>query len=771
MKNFLLQLGTLLTCLACWNTSWGTPVTLLSDKDSYALGKSVTILEDKNKEFNLNDLKNNPDLLQPSATSIPNYGYNTSAFWFHVTIENLSNNSNWVFEQKFPVTHYLDLYIHDSENNTTTIKHSGSLIPPLDRDIKHRRIVFKIDIPPGKKRDLYLRLESKASVVADFHIHSFETFLNNKTDDTLAFGIFYGALAIMFCYILLIFAFLRDSTFSWLSLFIFGASVTFSFIDGLFHFVFPGAPIIVKEIGGGVSFCLMNIALLNYTNIITASSNKSKLVTRIRIASISGYSILIALFPFAPFYILATSMFVLAIFNYIFLISQVSIHAFRGNKEAQIFLSGWLPLVFSAGFAILIRIGILESQAWAETSARMSMIWLVLFMSLSVSTRIKQLKKEKSEANLALETSKSRFNALFDHTFQQFILLNPRGEVIELNKPALKFAQSDLNQMLDKKIWDTALTRDSEENHELFKKHISVSAKGFFTRFEVCEQDDDNNVTWIDYSIKPVINQHQDVELLVLEGRDITKLKQATEEADKANSAKSEFLANMSHELRTPMHAIISFSNFGMKKIGKVSEEKIRGYFHSIHSSADRLMNLINDLLDISKFEAGKMELSYSQCDPVNTFIECINEIYPLASKKGIQIRLTDQGHLKFWIYDEGRIKQVILNLLSNAIKFSDNNCDIYAKISLTETNNTSTLQITVSNTGEDIPPDELNKIFHKFVQSSNTKSGAGGTGLGLAICSNIIHQHGGNIWAENNPAGGAIFHFTIPQILLSKAS
>ncbi|MDX1813140.1 MAG: ATP-binding protein, partial [Gammaproteobacteria bacterium] len=129
------------------------------------------------------------------------------------------------------------------------------------------------------------------------------------------------------------------------------------------------------------------------------------------------------------------------------------------------------------------------------------------------------------------------------------------------------------------------------------------------------------------------------------------------------------------------------------------------------------------------------------------------------------QLQLELQDIVPKWTYDEARIKQVILNLLSNAIKFSQNNESILIDVSMQDGKNGKILKVSVQDTGEGIPQDELIHIFNKFEQSSRTKSGAGGTGLGLAICKNIIEAHHGKIWAKNNKTIGATFYFTLPEI------
>lgn len=246
---------------------------------------------------------------------------------------------------------------------------------------------------------------------------------------------------------------------------------------------------------------------------------------------------------------------------------------------------------------------------------------------------------------------------------------------------------------------------------------------------------------------------------------------EAKEVAELANHSKSEFLANMSHELRTPMHAILSFSNFGIKKLDKVPLEKLGNYFSRVHESGNRLMCLLNDLLDLAKLEAGRMEMNFIESDLSLSLDTCINEQEACLLDKGVELITTPECDTK-GVFDPARIGQVITNLLSNSIKFTPKGKRIFVSIIADSLSNQTengdnleypALRMIVRDEGIGIPEDEFENVFDKFIQSSKTKTGAGGTGLGLAICKEIIDGHKGRIWVESSPKDGAVFSFVIP--------
>ncbi|MFN0162109.1 MAG: PAS domain S-box protein [Burkholderiales bacterium] len=241
----------------------------------------------------------------------------------------------------------------------------------------------------------------------------------------------------------------------------------------------------------------------------------------------------------------------------------------------------------------------------------------------------------------------------------------------------------------------------------------------------------------------------------------------AREIAVRASYAKSEFLANMSHELRTPMHAILSFASFGVERGANADRDKLMRYFGNIKKSGTRLLELLNDLLDLSKLEAGKMEMQRGPVVLANLITDAVEEVEALARAKRIRVE-THCGPLPATVFMDGlRMSQVIRNLLSNAVKFTGQDGVVEVRCALAAAN-PGVLEISVRDSGIGIPETELDAVFDKFMQSSKTATGAGGTGLGLAICREIVEAHGGSIRAANNPppAPGAVFRVCLPASL-----
>ena len=245
------------------------------------------------------------------------------------------------------------------------------------------------------------------------------------------------------------------------------------------------------------------------------------------------------------------------------------------------------------------------------------------------------------------------------------------------------------------------------------------------------------------------ITEFKDAERAILLARDA---------AQAASLAKSEFVANISHELRTPLQSILGFSELGVLRVqGNI---KIAGMFHDIHRSGQRMLALVNDLLDIAKIESSVTTSVFQAVDLRSLIQDVLTELSPLFQARQIRLVCLMPAEPLAACVDTLRIHQVLRNVVANALKFSALGQTIEVQAGFFSP---AGLRISVRDEGCGVPDGELETIFEPFMQSSRTKDGSGGTGLGLAICRRILAAHAGRIQAENLAQGGAVFHIDLP--------
>ena len=237
------------------------------------------------------------------------------------------------------------------------------------------------------------------------------------------------------------------------------------------------------------------------------------------------------------------------------------------------------------------------------------------------------------------------------------------------------------------------------------------------------------------------------------------ELQRLYRELETVSRHKSEFLANMSHELRTPLNAILGFSQVLEKRLFGELNEKQEEYVEDIRSSGDHLLSLINDVLDLSKVEAGQIELEVAPFSLRETVERGVVMVRERASKNGVALAAEIEPEVQIVSGDERRIRQILFNLLSNAVKFTPAGGRIDVAASLVDGH----VQLAVSDTGPGIAREDLDRIFEEFQQTDAGARQHEGTGLGLALSKRLVELHGGRIWVESEVGVGSRFVFTLP--------
>jgi len=241
----------------------------------------------------------------------------------------------------------------------------------------------------------------------------------------------------------------------------------------------------------------------------------------------------------------------------------------------------------------------------------------------------------------------------------------------------------------------------------------------------------------------------------------VHELENKSQELEAASRHKSEFLASMSHELRTPLNAIIGFSEVLVERMFGDLNAKQAEYLQDIHASGQHLLSLINDVLDLSKIEAGRMELEPEAVDLVELLDSALNLMSERAERQGLTLAADIETGIETWVVDGRKIKQVLLNLLSNAIKFTPGGGQVEVQVRHTPE---GSLEISVTDTGIGIAVHDQASIFEEFQQAGGSfLRKSEGTGLGLAVARRFVELHGGRIDLHSVLGQGSTLSITLP--------
>ena len=370
---------------------------------------------------------------------------------------------------------------------------------------------------------------------------------------------------------------------------------------------------------------------------------------------------------------------------------------------------------------------------------------------------------ERGQLFKQLKDSERRFRGIFDQTFQFMGLLTPDGIIIEINQTALEFSGAKPEDFVGLLLWETKVWNYSRETQESLRIGIADAALGQFVRYEVEVSDAFNRRVWIDFSLKPLTDEKGNVILLIAEGRDISDRKRAETEILKnlekereLNQLKSSFISMVSHEFRNPLTTIGVYAEMLQNYSNNFIEENKNKFGDRIQNAIARMVELLDEILLLSKNEAGKLQY---QPAPLNLeeFCRELVENFQITNSQH-EIRFSSHGECKSVEMDEVLLQHIFTNLLSNAVKYSPEGGNIWLDLNCDRGWGT----FRVIDQGIGIPLPDQQHLFESFRRGSNVDA-IQGTGLGLAIVKNCVDLHQGKIQIESEVNMGTIVTVTLP--------
>ncbi|WP_348270198.1 PAS domain S-box protein [Edaphobacter paludis] len=403
--------------------------------------------------------------------------------------------------------------------------------------------------------------------------------------------------------------------------------------------------------------------------------------------------------------------------------------------------------------------------------------WEVIETSFDITER--KIARELEEQTRAIVLAEAKFRELIENAPDAILQVDPSGKILVANHTAeVMFGytrQELLSQSVDVLV-PNAVRGPHIEHRASFAK--SPMARPMGRGMELSALRKDGIEIPVEISLSPSqregglnvtavirdVSERRQVEAQIRTLREnyMAELEARQREAERLNLLKSEFLASMSHELRTPLHTIMGFSELLSEEGEGPLNDKQKRFLQHIREDSKHLLGLINDVLDLSRIEAGAISLRIEHISLADAVLEAVNAIIPNAAMKSLALESHDifKGLVAV---DPMRLKEILYNLLGNAVKFTPQG----GKVTVQTEEEGRFVRVTIADTGIGIPADQLEQIFEKFYQVGFATSGVReGTGLGLAISKRLIEMHGGSIGIESKLGSGSRFYFTVPKVM-----
>lgn len=752
------------------------------NRDYYSLSTYIHILHDESSNMTIKDViaadaegkfkRNNKQTL--------NFGFVDHPIWIRFDIAypnsypNQGLTNEWLLEIASPLLDIGELY-EVRQDGSYRARKSDLSMAFHEREVNHIYSVFPVEFSLGEERRFYVKMYTGGSFYVPLTLWKPEAYAQKVATEEFVYGLFYGSMVCIFAFNLLIYLSVRDV--GYLYYIIYLASITLLFFIDLGH----GVNLIDQE--GDVfhkSYLSSTIWIswISVTaflrNFLETRKNHPLIDNFFSKIGVLGYVYLVLDF-FIPYKVAISfaayiTPFLLAGFPFI------CVYLWRrGNANALFFLIAWTFNMLGLSIYAGMSLGLLPSTTLVIALAPIGILSEAVLLALALAERMKRTQKALEKADQNSLEQLSRYQSVFNNALEGIYQLSLDGKFMKVNPSmarCLGYESPDAVLQAGGGAVALCYKNPQQQYRTLANKHV--------LREEICYQKIDGSTAWAEHSARLITSDKG--EPVHIEGTfiDVTERKmreQALKEKEQERldkeiakntaAAKSEFLANMSHEIRTPLTAIIGHSE-AIKTLGLTGSER-EDAIKTIHHSSQDLLALINEILDYSKIEAGKLEIESMPVNLADLIHEYEDKYQWKAEQKELEFKIIQKTDVpKVILTDPVRLRQILDCLIDNAIKFTKEG-KVYIEIAWEGKNHHLIMHIV--DTGIGIQKNELETLFDVFAQVNTDKARKySGAKLGIAISKQLAKLLGGDITVTSTPGSGSDFCLKINPGLPEKA-
>jgi len=758
MKRFLLTLAGLLALVAITSQASAAPVVIDPARESIDLAGNLNFMKDTKRNIPVQDVLSGyydnrfhsvPDK-QPSFVALRH------PLWAKITLRNPTTKPlQRLLVLKQTSLRGLTAYLPEGNkgNYRTRITSATQLL--RDTDGRYPHFVYRLSLPPEENRTIYLRVDSH-HVKFYLSLEEPSSYNDRIRMTTMLHSILFGFVLAVVAYQVALYLMARDP--SYLSLVWFAlCGMLYEFVKLGYHSMLLGQYSGLFSMSWGVIECLLSSAVVNFSRVFLHS--RERFPRSDRALLVLQYGALVT----AGIYVLdANTGIRLLQISVVIGAPMVLATAIRavmaGVDHAGTYLAGWMPILIAGLYTAFSGAGLISIPAIEFMITPLGITLALFIFAFAVANRIGVERMERH----ALQSERSRLTGILDASPVAVLVIRDRdGHIAFANQHALAQFEGNTNSLKPGAM--ESLFGSPKEQHQLFEQ---VRQQGEIRDYELTMRGADARPFHGLLSMRPI--QLDGEPHLIAWVYDISRRKEVEEQlliakqaSDRANRAKSDFLAMISHEIRTPMNGILGMVQLLLRSSLSTRQ---RQQVETLHKSGRTLLTLLNDLLDFSRIEAGKLPLHLAPFSPREVVDKVVALEKQQAQEKGLSLNVKLDPRLPTALLgDSNRIRQVLMNLVNNALKFTDSGEVTVCMESTQVEAGRHRLSASVWDTGPGIPESFHKELFETFtrapVQDAQQHQGSG---LGLAICKRLIDAMGGTLTFKSTAGKGSRFNFTL---------